>query len=251
LFEAFYKQDTVSRLIPEELAAALGLPFPIRFSEDSEKIRLSRFDNGHQGLRIELWPSPCCKDPGFVLELVFSHLGQVEMAWIVINDLTGERFAVDSSGRLPLAPNSGARNVREEARALKAGLSPNQVLRGLHLLGPCLAAVENFASAVGSNLLTVYAMAYHNALEYEHKGFNYRDGRELMEELDAGFAKGGRLQEQLDDSSVFRQRVFAESARGRSWAIHDGLEGVNWFAPQMFKIVGIESKVDTAPGIVW
>ncbi len=241
----------VASLLPRELSRHYDLPRPSPACMKSPyTYKLIR--PGDRGdLRLEVWPLPSNEDPCFVVELHTNYLGQIEISWISANDLNSRRYNVATNGRLPLAPASGSRNIPEEIRALQAGLAPNQVRPGLRILSSALQSIELFAREQGICLLTIFPLSYHNAIEYEMHGFMYRSGKELMNRIHQGFRRGGPLFEKLDGSSPFRQPWMAGSLRGRSWAIHDGLLGAEWYAPEMYKILGSEYRVDTARGVTW
>ena len=59
-------------------------------------------------------------------------------------------------------------------------------------------------------------------------------------------AHGGDLHAALDGSSPFRRPDAALTARGRSWALHDGI--ADWGGVKMFKASGRQAGVDTFPG---
>ena len=69
-----------------------------------------------------------------------------------------------------------------------------------------------------------------------------------MEGTQAGFAEGGALRRALDGSSAFRQPGAELTARGRSWAIHDGAAGPAWGGVKMYKACGRDAGVNTFPG---
>lgn len=251
MFESHLDPTKAKLLIPGELCAHYGLPPLFQgFETENGVYRLSKTD-GRPGLNLEVWPYRSSIDPAFVVRLYFTHLGQIEIAWLCANDLTSKRFNIDEKGRLPLAPSSGLRNVEEEKAALLYGLAPNQIRKGLHLLRPAIHSIEEYATAVGATLLTIFPMAYHNGIEYEHCGFAYRSGQELMEEIHAGFSPGGALLAQLDGKSVFREPWMALSVRGRSWAVHSGILGNGWYSPEMWKAVGQKNFIETAKGVPW
>ncbi len=70
-----------------------------------------------------------------------------------------------------------------------------------------------------------------------------------MEWIDRGFQSGGELFQKLDASTPFRQVEAANTVRGRSWAIHDGILGEPWPALEvrMFKRVGHHAGICTFP----
>jgi len=76
-----------------------------------------------------------------------------------------------------------------------------------------------------------------------------------MKRIHELFQPGGALLRKLDGRSPFRQPDFADTVRGRSWAIHDGIllevdddlldEG--WVSPVMYRMVGNPRGMITFP----
>ena len=63
----------------------------------------------------------------------------------------------------------------------------------------------------------------------------------------AGFQPGGDLHRRLDDSSPFRRRGLERTARGRSWAIHDGVLDGPWEGVKMFRAPDAPAGISTFP----
>jgi hypothetical protein len=72
-----------------------------------------------------------------------------------------------------------------------------------------------------------------------------------MVRIQEGFQPGGDLRMRLDGSTPFRRPEAAESIRGRSWAVHDGILGEPFTGVTMYKRVAAHAGVDTFPGAVW
>ena len=248
--EIFFEPESVRRLVPLELITRFHLPDPRSCDFGSGAYHLER-DPVRPGLLLAVRADSFGRDPLYIVHLNFSFLENIEISWIAANDPESPRFDVDLLGRLPLEPKSGGRNIPEELRAYDFGLWPNQVRRGLHLLGPALRCVEDYALAVGAGLLSIFPMEYHNAIEYEHYGFGYRSGEDLMRSIHGGFSENGTLTALLDGTGPFRRPELARTVRGRSWAVHDGILDGDWYAPEMFKAVGTLNRLDTAPGVPW
>jgi acetoin utilization protein AcuC len=175
-------------------------------------------------------------------------MDNLELSFIVINDPRAERFQIDRDARgKDTLFGTAARNVAEEERAMKAGLAPGQVRPGLRLLREFMFLLERFASRLAVSIISGEALFYHNAIQYERNGFGYLEGRKQMEEIDREFL-GGKLWERLDGSSPFRRKGAEKSVRGRSWAIQDGILGVPWVSPKIYKPVGKFVEVNTFHG---
>ncbi|PLX42848.1 MAG: hypothetical protein C0608_01940 [Deltaproteobacteria bacterium] len=244
----------VAALVPDEVVEHYKLPDPLSFADQgrAQSGPYDFFDDG-KSVRVKVWPRLDIPDPAFVLDLKVSYLGEVEIVWISINDIDAPRFDVDALGNLPIKPKSGRRNIEGELRAMKAGLAPNQVRRGLGYFTSALGKIDAFAKAISAPLISIFPMAYHNAILYERRGFHYRSGDELMVHIHEGFLEGGVYKKQLDGSSPFKMPALSESIRGRSWAIHNGILREMCYVPSMYRMVGEDhaQKLDTAPGIKW
>ncbi len=205
-------------------------------------------------LRIEVWPQPGGGDPTLALELADTRNGHLEASWIVLNDLAGPRYHLDRDrDGTALAIGGPCRSQGEELRALAAGLAPNQVRPGLRLFRPLIERVESLARGLGKRRLYVVPLAYHNAIKFEHYGFRYTyagDARELRW-IDRQFRPGGFLRRRMDGSRPFRQPWMADTIRGRSWAIRDGVLGRHWAAPRMVKELLCPAPENTFPGGRW
>lgn len=245
--EAIYR-----RLIPQRVIELLQLD-PAT-GRDPRGDRLVTYvcppDQGF--VRIEVRQRPPDQDCVFLLKLTQPAEELVEIAFIIANDPHAERFDVDRDpAGNPVGILSGIRNPPEEVRAMRAGLAPGQVRRGLRLFRQVLPLVESFASELGKNQISVEALCYHHAILYERYGFGYITGRERVEEIHRGFQPGGDLHRRLDGSTPFRMPEAAGTARGRSWAIHDGILGEPWRVPRLYKIVGQAMTMATFPNFVY
>ncbi len=175
---------------------------------------------------------------------------------MVVNDPDGERFNIDidSEGRDTLWGRA-SRNLSEEERALRNGLTPGQVRRGLGITREIIAGLEYFARILDIKTIALEALFYHNAIVYERSGFTYFEGFKRMQRIHQLFQPGEVLFRKLDGSTPFREPGFDKTVRGRSWAIHDGVlseidddvldEG--WSSPKMYLMVGKSRSVCTFP----
>lgn len=240
------------RLIPQEVFDKLGID--PKSPMDSEGNRLVNFicheDKGF--VRIEVRRRPDDRDCVYLLKLDTTPFSYVEIAFVIITDPFAERFEidVDEEGQDTLL-GTVRRNLREEERAMRAGLAPGQVRKGLRLFRRTIALVEEFSTWLGRELVFIEPLFYHNAIIYEKYGFGYVVGKERMEEIHREFAPGGTLYKRLDGSTPFRQPGAERTVRGRSWAIHDGILGEPWKIPRMHKRIGEHFGISTFPGFVY
>jgi hypothetical protein len=144
-----------------------------------------------------------------------------------------------------------ARNIVAEEAAMAAGLAPGQVRRGLRAFRWLAERIETLMLCLNQREYMAQPLFYHTAILFEQYGFSYVQGQARMEEIHAGFQAGGELRARLDGGSPFRQPALADSIRGRSWAIHDGISVGRWDRVRMVKRLGVNAHVRTAPGIVW
>ncbi|HDH97444.1 MAG TPA: hypothetical protein ENF73_06940 [Proteobacteria bacterium] len=241
------KQGLYRTLIPAQIFARFRID-PVSF-KNAQGFRAVRFycPPGEQTLMIEIRRSPNDRDPVYSIQMS-DNPDPIRLDWdfIILNDPDSERFDVDvdEHGRDTLF-GSASRNIPEEVRAMKAGLAPGQVRRGLGLLREVVECIKRFALMVGIKTIALEALYYHNAIAYERYGFSYFEGYKRMKRIDELFAQGCALYEKLDGSTPFRVREHAFTVRGRSWAIHDGIlneiddETVDppWHSPQMYVMV--------------
>jgi hypothetical protein len=108
--------------------------------------------------------------------------------------------------------------------------------------------MDEFCRLLGSEFYLLEPLFYHSAILYERQRCGYFIGRERMEQIHAGFQPGGELHRRLDGSSPFRGRGLERTARGRSWAIHDGILGDPWQGVKMFRAPQALSRISTFPG---
>ncbi len=239
-------------LVPPELISHYGLPRPDRWEGAGTGVYRCYEPPGEPALRLEVWPDPLGEDPALVVELTDTYYGHLEASWIVINDIRGPRYNVDRDPHgNPLPLGSSVRNLREEIRALAAGLAPNQVRPGLRMLRRLIGRIEGFARMLRVGILYVAPLAYHNAIKYEQYGFTYASGLEELQWIHREFQPGGVLRARMDGSRPFRMPWMSDTVRGRSWAIHDGVLDRRWMAPQMYKFVGRDFSTCTFPGARW
>lgn len=199
-------------------------------------------------LRLAVKRDPTDMDSVFFVEVADTHFGQVELSFCLINDPDAPRFNVDvdTHGR----ENSFGtlrRNIDEEIKAMKAGLSPYQVRRGLKTFKNFFRRFERFVAALGVDIIVAEPLSYSNAIRYENYGFDYTTGKQLMHWINAEFQPGGILHKRLDKSTPFRHPDMASTVRGRSWAIHDGILDQPWDNIKIYKNVGRDAKVNTFP----
>jgi len=239
-------------LIPPELLARYHIDPESFRGENGEKLVRIWSNSGAPFMRIELRRRLDDQDPVLSVDLSDTPHRQIELSFIIINDPESERFNIDKDeeGRDTYFGTS-TRNIKEEERAMAAGLAPGQVRKGLRMISRFFPRMEQFVESLGKDLYVLEPLTYHGALLYEKYGFGYLKGYRYMKEIHEGFLPGGVLYNRLDDSNPFRRKGAEKTIRGRSWAIHDGILGSPWNPPTMFKPLGFNVGVCTFPNAVY
>ncbi len=190
---------------------------------------------------------PEMQDPLYSIQLSdTSDFTQIDLDFMIVNDPDSARFntQLDQEGRDTLF-GWASRNLPEEERAMNEGLFPGQVRKGLGLTREVIQVLDFFCRIFGIKSIRLEALFYHNAITYERHGFSYFSRYAQMKRIHELFQPGGALFCRLDNSTPFRKPEFANTVRGRSWAIHDGIlaesgdelleEG--WGSPVMYRMV--------------
>jgi GNAT superfamily N-acetyltransferase len=246
------REATYRRMIPPRVMDLLDMHPATGLDPRGNRLTTYICPEDQGFVRIEARRHPEDQDCVFLLKLTQPNDEFVEIAFILANDLDAERFNVDRDpAGHPVGILSGIRNPDEEVRAMRAGLAPGQVRRGLRLFRQVLPLVESFASDLGKDQISIEGLCYHHAILYERYGFGYVTGRDRLEEIHREFQPGGQLFRRLDGSTPFRRPEAAGSVRGRSWAIHDGILGEPWRVPRLYKMVGRAMSMSTFPGAIY
>ena len=238
-----------ARLVPPELFERFGISSTTLRGPDGARLVRVTAPEDKPWARVEVRATTEDRDPALLLDLEMSPLSVPELAFVQITDPGRPRYGIDRDpdGRDTLF-GTASRNVDEELRAMKDGLAPGQVRPGLRLLAQVLDAMEAFCRLIGRELYLIEPLFYHSAILYERRGCGYLLGREIMDEIHAGFREGGALKTALNGSSPFRRPGAERTVRGRSWALHDGVAGGTWGGVKMYKAAGRHAGVDTFPG---
>ncbi len=246
------KEDIYQRLIPTELFTRFEIDRHTFLNKQGEHVVnfISPKQTGFAIIELRLHPED--KDCIFFLEIADTSFSQVEITFLIMNDPYGERFNtdIDEVGRRTKF-GTARRNLSEELRAMEAGLAPGQVRKGLGQMTGFIQLARSFFKEMRHDMIVAEPLAYHNAIAFEHYGFNYMRGKKKMEEINQGFRPGGELFKLLDGSTAFRRKGMETTVRGRSWAIHDGILGEPWRGVEMYLNLDKPADINTFPDPVF
>lgn len=195
------------------------------------------------------------QDEFIFIGLADNAFNGIDLELLVLNDPACERYQIDfdDEGNATLF-GTLRRNLREEQRAMHAGLAPGQVRAGLGGSRVILDHLDAFMAALGHRAYFLEPLTYTSAWVFERRGFAYVRGHKLMDDIHVEFQPGGRLYQALDGSTPFRQVDQWGTVRGRAWAIHDGiLEAIDarWDGLRMVKQIGRRAGVETYPEAIY
>lgn len=242
------KERIYSELVPEALFDDFAIDRRTFAGADGRR-KIEFICPGGLGLlRLQVRRQPGDRDFLFFAELADTPYRQMELSFCLVNDPRAPRFDIDVD---PFGRDNCfgtlRRNIPEEIRAMEAGLSPNQVRKGLKLFSRFFQRLERFVDALGMDTIVAEPLSYNNAIRYEKYGFDYIAGQQLMRWIDREFRPGGELYLRLDGSTPFRRPGMEQTVRGRSWAIHDGILHRPWDGVKIYKTLGSDAGVDTFP----
>jgi len=238
-------------LVPDWLFTAFNID-PDTLSVAGHPVVKFRCPTGSRAVEIFVKRNILDSDPVLYLNIADTFNNQLLVLLLVVNDLASPRFDIDfddQGNKTQLGTTS--RNLLAEERAMKAGLAPGQIRKGLRSFNQSVPIFESFVSKMGHDLFLIEPLAYHNAWNFERYGFNYIRGYKEMIRIDTEFRPGGELYNKLSNDTVFRSENSWKSVRGRSWAIHDGILGHSFTGFQMYKRLGIHAGVCTFPDAMW
>jgi len=241
--EAIYRQ-----LLPEKLFDLFSLDRDTLCGPDGRPMVKFICPAGLGLLRLEVRLRPDDRDCIFFVEVADTPYRQIELSFCLINDPEAPRYHIDVDPRgRDNSFGTMRRNIPEEIRAMHAGLSPNQVRRGLKMFSDFFRRFELFVDSLGVDTIVAEPLSYSNAIRYENYGFDYITGKQLMLWIDREFRPGGELYKRLDNSTPFRVPGMEKTVRGRSWAIHDGILPCPWDEIKIYKVIGVHAGINTFP----
>lgn len=239
-------------LLPVDLLSEFDIdPITLRNAAGEVMVEVAQAQAGHVwGVRV--LNDIDRRDPLLEIELTDTVFGRISVTWVGMNDPRAPRFDIDLTPEgEPTLRGTARRHVQAEAAALLAGLAPGQVRAGLGMFHRLLWDLDQLMAALHHREYEVEPLYYHNAILFERAGFVYAQGRDRMKHLHEAFAAGGDLARRLDGSTPFRDPILAESVRGRSWALHDGLWEEPWDGIKLVKRIGAQARDLTAGDLLW
>ncbi len=247
------KQRIYRTLIPSPLLTRFGIhPITWRGTEGAECVQLSAAPDSNV-MSLSAKTSADAPDPFFLVELADNSFNGVNLNLLLLNDPNGERFQTDYDEEAqPTHFGTVRRNVKEEERAMRAGLAPGQIRPSLSASQLFFQQLDAFLAFMGHQAISLEPLTYASAWVFEKRGFAYMRGHKLMDDIHREFQPGGALHAALDASTPFRQPDQWRTVRGRAWAIQDGILatiGANWDGLAMMKQVGKHARVETCAGV--
>jgi hypothetical protein len=238
-------------VLPPSLLARFNIdPITWTGSDGTELVSLETSDAGKTN--ISIGSTDDSRGEYVIIGLADNSFNGMDLEMLVLNDPNCPRFQIDfDEDGQPTMFGTLRRNLDEEARALRAGLAPGQVRKGLGGSQLVLNHLDNFLATLGHRAYFLEPLTYVSAWIFERRGFAYVRGHKLMDDINTEFQPGGRLFKALDGSTLFRQPDQWRTVRGRAWAIHDGiLDAIDarWDGLRMVKQVGRHAGLETFPG---
>ncbi len=249
--EAREKEAIYTRFIPDKLLRQFVIQPDFTDAEGRPLLTL-RSNEGSTDVVLDLRHEFGAQDPLLYTHLTDTMNGQIHVLLYIVNDPNSPRFGVDKMpDGTPTEFGVFRRNLIEEEKAINAGLAPGQVRQGLRLLKHAIPTFDEFVQALGHDVYFIEPLSYHNAIVFERYGFSYQKGRRLMMRINEGFQPDSDLFLKLDNSTPFRKPSFAQSIRGRSWAIHDCILEEPYSGVTMYKKIGRNAGLSTFPDGDW
>jgi hypothetical protein len=248
---AAQKRAIYRTMLPDALLVELGIN-PDTLTQESQPLIYIACAESTRQVEISIWRAASDRDPLAYLHLADNDNNQIQVLLIQINNPDSPRYDTDlAADGSPTYFGTINRNLAAERAAMQAGLMPGQVRAGVSFLRRFFPSFDAFVTRMGQPMYFLEPLAYHNAILFERYGFDYVRGLAKMQAIHRDFAAGGPLQAQLRAGNPFRQPGAWQTIHGRSWAIHDGILGGHFTDVAMFKHIGQDAGISTAPDIAW
>lgn len=242
-------------LLPPKLVGSFSIdPITWKDPKGNNLVHLeTNVENGKVDLSVK--NSTNSEDNILFIGLADNSFNGIDLGLMILNDPHSPRFQTDRDEMgNPTQFGTARRNLEEEERAMRAGLAPGQVRRGLRGSRFVIQNLDTFLTTLGHRAYFLEPLSYVSAWIFERQGFAYVRGHKLMDDIHKEFQPGGCLYKALDDSSPFRKPEQWCSVRGRAWAIQDRIldvMGTRWDGLRMVKQVGKHAGVETFPDAIY
>lgn len=245
------KYALYSSLLPDWLFADFGIN-PQTHVYQGHQVVSVLCPQGSRAVEIIVRREATDRDPILYFNMADTFNNQLLVLLVVVNDPDAPRFNIDVDQHGNNTHfGTATRNIPAEIAAMKAGLAPGQIRRGLRAFKRSVPVFEEFVTNMGHDMFLIEPLAYHNAILFERYGFNYMRGLRDMQEIHREFLENGELNRRLNGSTPFRHEDAWRTVRGRSWAIHDGILGHPFTGFQMYKRVGVDAGINSFPDMIW
>ena len=239
-------------LVPIQVLADFDInPRTWKNPDKETQVQLEAIENKNC-VKISAWYGEDRSNEFLCLELADNIFNGIDLHFFIANNPLIKKFNVDidDQGRDTHYGNV-YRNIKEEQRAMAAGLAPGQIRKGLQCSQIVINHIETFLTMMAHHAFFLEPMTYVSAWIFEKRGFAYTKGHKFMDTIHKEFMPDGQLFKALDGSTPFRQPDQWKTVRGRAWAIHDGvLDDMldrKWDDVKMVKQVGRNAGVNTFP----
>lgn len=247
------KYAIYATLLPDWLFMRYGIDRrTFKVAIDEYPVISFRCPQGSRAMEIIAKRRSTDTDPILYLNLADTFNQHLLVLLLIVNDPDAPRFNVDvDTHGNPTHFGTASRNLAAEKEAMRAGLAPGQIRKGMRVFKEAVPLFDTFVSRMGHDIFFIEPLSYHNAIVFERYGFNYLRGYKDMVSIHEHFQPGGELYERLTEENPFRHPNAWKSIRGRSWAVHDGILGHPFTGFQMYKRIGLDANINTFPNAVW
>lgn len=143
------KREIYARYIPQQLIERFNLP---DLGQNHDLLKF-RYATGSSDVEMMLYHEAGFPDPVLYGHLADTLNGQIHVLLYILNDPDSPRFDVDKMpDGSPTRFGIRKRNLEAEESAMRAGLAPGQVRRGLHLFKEATATFEQFVASLGHDM---------------------------------------------------------------------------------------------------
>ena len=153
------REEIYKSLLPEWLYTRYAVD-PLTLEVNRHRVVQFRSPTGSRAVEIIVKRLAEDLDPLIYLNLADTFNGQIIVLLLIVNDLESPRFNidVDQHGNSTSLGTTG-RNKPAELAAMRAGLAPGQVRRGLRFFRNALPLFEQFVGRLGHDMFLIEPLA--------------------------------------------------------------------------------------------